>query len=220
MTALTLPGMSSLPACHAPVAIRNVRIAELLELLNRRSRSAALDFHAVALHERDVLVDGFVRDTERGDDVARHAAELFFALKNRGLNTGTTQEVRSCNTRRAAADDRGLFALDLCGNLDVSHQCAVALRGRNELGVSNLDGLVVEVARALVLAAVSADGAGDERQSVLFSDELEGGTIEALAAELDVFGDVLMDRAAALAGGREAVESKGLFPRTFSKRRA
>ena len=63
-----------------------MRVAHLLELFDGRSRLAELDLDAVALHERYVLVDGLVADAEGGDDVARHAAELRFALEDRGFH--------------------------------------------------------------------------------------------------------------------------------------
>ena len=39
------------------------------------------------------LVERFIGDPERGDHVARHAAELFFALEDRGLHAAAGQEV-------------------------------------------------------------------------------------------------------------------------------
>ena len=149
-----------------------MRVAELFQLVDRRSRCTALDFHAIALHQGDIFVDCLVRDAERGDDVARHAAELRFALKNRGLNARAAEEVGRRDAGRAAADDRGLLARDLRRDLDGGHQRAVAVLCGDELRVADLDGLFVEVAGALGLAAMCADRAGDERQRVLLGDEL------------------------------------------------
>jgi len=67
-----------------------------------------------------------------------------------------------------AADDRGLLAGQLRGRLQRGHERAVAVLRCDELGVADVDGFVIEVARALVLAAVRADRAGQERQRVLF----------------------------------------------------
>ena len=149
-----------------------MRVAELFQLVDRRSRCAALDFDAVALHQGNILVDGLIGDAERGDDVARHAAELRFTLKNRRLNARAAEEIGCCNARRAAADDGRLLARDLGRGLDGGHQRAVAAFSGDELCVSDLDGFFVEVAGALRLAAVRADRAGDERQRVLLGDEL------------------------------------------------
>ena len=74
-----------------------------------------------------------------------------------------------------------------------------------------MDEFLIEVARALALAAVRADGAGDKRQGVLLGDEAERWAVEPLAAELKVFGNVLLDGAAALAGSLEAVEKGDLL---------
>ena len=74
-----------------------------------------------------------------------------------------------------------------------------------------MDGVLIEVPGALALTAVGADGAGEEGQGVLLGDELQGRAVEALAAELQILGDVLLDGAAALAGGLEAVQQGNGF---------
>ena len=58
---------------------------------------------------------------------------------------------------------------------------------------------------------MGADGAGDEGQGVFLADEAQGGVIPALAAQLDILRDVLLDGAAALAGGGEAVHQGHLL---------
>ena len=188
-----------------------MRVAHLLELFDGRSRLAELDLDAVALHERDVLVDGLVADAEGGDDVARHAAELALALEDRGGNTLAAKEVRRGDTGRAAADDGNLFILDRLRHTEGGHQGVVALFRGKKLRLADVDGFLIEVARALALTAVRADGAGDKRQGVLLGDEAERWAVEPLAAELKVFGNVLLDGAAALAGRGKAVEQRHLF---------
>ena len=190
---------------------QDVRVAHLLELFDGRSRLAELDLDAVALHERDVLVDGPVADAEGGDDVARHAAELALALEDRGGNTLAAKEVRRGDTGRAAADDGNLFIFDRLRHTEGGHQGVVALFRGKKLRLADVDGFLIEVARALALAAVRADGAGDKRQGVLLGDELQCWAVEPLAAELKVFGNVLLDGAAALAGRGKAVEQRHLF---------
>ena len=186
-------------------------IALLFQLLDGGCRSAAPDFDAVLFHQSHVLVDGLVGDAERGNDIARHAAELFFTLENGRFHTSSSKEVGRRNTGRAAADDGGLLALQACRTADGGHQCAVALFRCDQLGVADLDGLFIEVAGAAVLAAVCADGAGDERQSVLLGDELQRRAVKALAAKLNVLRDILMDGATALARSREAVDQRDAF---------
>ena len=58
---------------------------------------------------------------------------------------------------------------------------------------------------------VGADSSGDEGQGVLLQNDLQRLGISALAAELDILGDVLADGAPALAGGGEAVEEGDLL---------
>ncbi len=63
---------------------------------------------------------------------------------------------------------------------DGGHEGLVALLGRHQLGVADLHGLLVEIAGTLVLAAVRADGAREERQGVLLGDELQGRAVQPL----------------------------------------
>ena len=189
----------------------NMGVAHLLERFDGGSGLAELDLDAVLHHQCDILVDGFVRDAEGGDDITGHAAELALALEDRDVNAFTAEEVSGRDTGRTAADDGDLLALDTRGLPDGSHKGVVAVFGGNELGVADADGLVVEVARALALAAVRADGAGDERQGVLFGDELERGTVQSLAAQLNVLRDILGDGAAALARRDKAVDPGDLL---------
>ena len=56
-----------------------------------------------------------------------------------------------------------------------------------------------------------ADRAGDERQSVALRDKGQSLVIQALAAQLEILGDVLCDGAAAAAGGGVAIEPGYLF---------
>ena len=184
----------------------DVGVAHFLQLRDGGSALAALDLNAVAHHQGDVLVDGLVGNAEGGNDVARHAAELALTLEDGGLDAGAAAEVRRGDTGRAAADDGDALALDALGQLDGGHQGIVALLRGEELGVADVDALLIEIAGALALAAVRADGAGDERQGVLLGDELERGAVKTLAAQLEVLGNVLLDGAAALAGRDEAVE--------------
>ena len=188
-----------------------MRVAHLLELTDGGGGLAELDLHAVALHERDVLVDGLVADAEGGDDIARHTAELALALKDRGRNALAAEEVRRGDTGRTAADDGDLLVVNGIGHTERRHKRAVALFRGKQLRLADVDGFLIEVARALALAAVRADGAGDKRQGVLLGDEAERRAVEPLAAELKIFGNVLLDGAAALAGGDEAVEQRHLF---------
>ena len=190
---------------------QDVRVAHLLELLNGGGGLAELYFHAVALHERDILVDGLVADAEGRDDIARHAAELALTLKDRGGHPLAAKEVRRGDTGRTAADDGDLFAVNGLGHTERRHERAIALFRGKKLRFADVDGFLVEVARALALAAVRADGAGDERQRVLLGDEAERRAVESLAAELKIFGNVLLDGAAALAGCLKAVEKRNLL---------
>ena len=180
-------------------------VAHGFQLRNGGSGRAQLDLDVVLLHQGDVLVDGFIGDTEGGDDVTGHTTEGVFAFKDGGLHTGTAQEVGRSDTSRAAADNGDLLAWNLFRDLDGGHQSAVALLGGKKLGVADPDGLVVEVAGALALAAVGADGAGDEGQGVLLGDELQSRGVQALSAKLHILGNVLSDGAAALTRGDKAV---------------
>ena len=183
----------------------NVGVAHGFQLCNGGSGCAQLDLDVVFLHQGNVLVDGFIGNTEGGDNVTGHATEGIFTLKDGGLHTGTTQEVGRGDTRRATADNGDLLARNLFRGFDRGHQSAVALLGGKKLGVTDPDGLVVEVAGALALAAVGADGAGDKGQGVLLGDELQRRGVQALSAQLHILGNVLSDGAATLTRGDKAV---------------
>ncbi len=183
----------------------DVGVALCLQLLHRGSGSAAAHLHAVAQHQVDVLLNGLIGDAEGGDHVAGHAAQCVLPLEDGGVDTGPAQEVGGGDAGGAAADDGYLLAGNLLRGVDGGHQGLVAVFGGQQLGIPDLHRLVVEIAAAPVLAAVGADGAGDEGQRVLFGDELQRRSEQPLAAQLHVFRDVLLNGAAALAGGDEAV---------------
>ena len=143
--------------------------------------------------------------------MAGYAAQTALPLEDGGLDTGSAAEVGGSDAGGAAADDGDPLARHLSGGLDGGHQGVVALLRRQQLGIPDADGLVIEIAAALGLAAVGADGAGDERQRVLLGDELQRRAVQPLIAQLHILGDVLRDGAAALAGRGEAVDPRHLL---------
>ena len=143
--------------------------------------------------------------------MAGHAAQTALPLKDRRLDTGSAAEVGGSDAGGAAADDGDALALHALRRLDGGHQGVVALLCRQQLGIPDADGLVIEIAAALGLAAVGADGAGDERQGVLLGDELQRRAVQALIAQLHILRNVLRDGAAALAGCGEAVDPRHLL---------
>ena len=189
----------------------DVGIAHGLQLSHRGCGGTAAYLHALLFHEGDVLLNGLLGNTERGDHVAGHAAEGGLTLEDGGLHAATGQEVGRSHTGGAAADDGGLLPCHLLGGLHGGHHRLEALLRSNQLGIADMDGLVIEVAGALILAAVGADGAGNEGQGVLLGNELQRRAVQALAHQLDVLGDVLCDGAAALTGGGEAVQPRHLL---------
>ena len=183
----------------------DVGVALGLQLRHGGGRGTALHLHAPLLHHGDVLLDGLVGDAEGGNHVAGHAAQAVLTLEDGDGHALTGQEGGGGDTGGAAADDGGLFARRLFGGADVRQHGLVAVLGGHQLGVPDMDGRLVEVAGALVLAAVGTDGAGDEGQGVLLHDEAQGGAVEAAAHQLQILGDVLLNGAAAAAGSAEAV---------------
>lgn len=69
----------------------------------------------------------------------------------------------------------------------------------------------IKIPGTLGLTAVGADGAGDEGQRIFLGNEGERLGVAALAAQLDILGNVLADGTAALAGGGEAIQQGDLF---------
>ena len=200
--------LAGLPCAHG---IEDMGVAHGLQLRHGGGGSAAADLHAVLLHQGDVLLDGLVGDAEGGNHVAGDAAQALLPLENGGLDTGTAQEIGGGDAGGAAADDGGLLARHLSGLLDGGHEGLIATLRRHQLGIPDTDGLVVEIPGALGLAPVGAEGAGEEGQGVLLGDELQSRAVQALADQLHIFGDILLDGTAALAGSREAVQPRHLL---------
>ena len=165
-----------------------------------------LHFHAQLLQQSSVLGDGFVADTETGDDVLHNAAQSVALLEDGGLRASLGQEVGRSHTSGAAAYDGNVLAAG-SASLQASQEGVVAALGSSQLGSADLYALLVEVTGALGHAAVAADGAGDEGQGVLLADNLQSLHQLALAHQLNVGGDILMDGAASLfTGSHEAVD--------------
>ena len=191
--------------------IENVGIAHLVQLFDGGSLGIQADLCAVGLHKGDIAVNGLVRDAERRDDMADDAAELAGALEDGAGYACAAEEVGRSNAGRAAADDGSALAGNGSRADDGCHSGIDALLGRQQLGCTDLDRIFIEVAGALAHAAVRADRAGDERQGVALRDEGQRLVIQALAAQLEILGDVLRDGAAAAAGGGVAIEPGYLF---------
>ena len=149
------------------------------------------------------FVDGVVGDAPGGDHLTDHAAQAVCPLKDGDGDAGPAHKVGGGHAGGAAADDGHLgVGIRRGGSLDLGHVSVIARFGGHQLGGADVHRLVVEVAGALGHAVVGADGAGDEGQGVLLSNEAQGGGVLALAAQLNILGNVLMDGAAALAGRR------------------
>ncbi len=138
--------------------------------------------------------------------MAHDAAKRGLPLKDRAGYARSAEEIGRGHARGTAADDGGLFAGDGLGSSDGGHERVISVLRSKQLCVADVDGAFVEVAAAAVHAAVGTDGAGDERQGVFLCDQTQGLIIQALAAELQIFGDILLDGTAAPARRREAVE--------------
>lgn len=147
-----------------------------------------------------------------GDDVADDAAEFFPLLEQRNVCAFAAEEVGRRHARGTAADHGNahavlLFALGCERTDDVIKTAAC----RNELRVADADAFLIEIAGTLVHAVMTANASRDERQRVFLEDEPERSRIFAFADKLDVFGNILMDRAAMRAGRREAGGQRDFF---------
>ena len=199
---------AGLPGAHGE---EDVGIAHGLQLFNGGGLGVQLHLGAHLLHQGHVLIDGLVGDAPGGDHLPDHAAQSGGALEDGDGDAGPAHEVGRRHAGGAAADDRHLGGgLSGHGGLHLGHILVIALLGGHQLGAPDVDGLIVVVAHALGHAVVGADGAGDEGQGVLLGDEAQGGGVLALAAQLNILGNVLTDGAAAFAGGGEAVDQRHL----------
>ena len=174
-------------------------------------------FHAMVQNELcahrpgkgHVLLYLVLWDTEGGDDVLDDAAGLFVLVIDRHVRPGPSQEKRRRKSRRARADNGDLLPIGRAG-LQLPDDGVVALPRRDELVVAYLHRRLVVVPRAGGLAGVGADIPRDEGERVLFQDDAQGLRVPALAHELPIGRDVLMDGAPVRAGGGEAVHQRHL----------
>ena len=190
----------------------DVGVAHGLQFADGGGGGVQLYRSAVEPHEGDVLLDGLLTDTEAGDHQPGHAAQLVALLENSDRDTGPAQKVGRGDAGGTAADDGGLAAIgDRLRLFQRGHQVIIALLRRDQLGSPDLNGIVIVVPGALGLAAVGADGAGGEGEGVLLRDEGQRLGVLFLAAQLNILGNILPDRAAALAGSGKAVHQRHLF---------
>ena len=101
--------------------------------------------------------------------------------------------------------------LTLAAHLGYSQQFLECALCRLKLCAADIHGTLVVVAHALIHAVMGAYGAGDEGQGVFGGYHLQRLKEQALAAKLYVFGYILTEGAAALAGGPEAVYQRKLL---------
>ena len=165
---------------------------------------AHYELYAVFLDELNVLIDSLFADAEGRDNIAYDTAKGLTLFKYGYCIAGFCREVCSSKACGAAADN-GKLAVGGFNGLGKGHQLIIGSLCRYQLGAANIHGGFVVIAHALIHAVMCADGAGDEGQGVLVGDDLESLKEQALAAQLNVFGNILAEGAAALAGCLEAV---------------
>ena len=153
-----------------------------------------------------VPVDGLVRDAEGGDDVADDAAQGLPALKDGDVDSLPGQEEGGGQAGGSAAHHGHPLAGDRGLGAQPGQQGVIAAPGGLELHVPDADRLLVVIAHALVRAVVGADGAGDEGQGVALEDDLQGPFVVARPGGHQIGRDILLNGAAAPAGGFEAVD--------------
>ena len=108
-----------------------------------------------------------------------------------------------CKSCGAAADYRN--PLSLAAHLGYSQQFLERALCRLKLCAADIHGTLVVVAHTLIHAVMGAYGTGDKGQGVLCGYNLQCLKEQSLAAQLYVFGYILTEGAAALAGSPEAV---------------
>ena len=101
--------------------------------------------------------------------------------------------------------------LTLAAHLGYSQQLLECSLCRLKLCAAYIHGTLVVVAHTLIHAVMGAYGTGDKGQGVLCGYNLQCLKEQALAAQLYVFGYILTEGAAALAGGPEAVYQRKLL---------
>ena len=190
---------------------QNMGVALGLQIRHGGGFGIEADVHAQLVEHGGVLVHGLIRDPEGGDHLPDDAAQLGFLLEEGDCHALPGQQMGRGHTGGTAADDGDLDPGLGSGGRQGGQHGVIAPFGGHQLGGANLHGPLVEIPGTLVHAVVGADGAGDKGQGVLLQNHPQGGLVLALTAELDILGDILSDGAAALAGGRVAVEERDLL---------
>ena len=155
----------------------------------------------------DDVVDQRVRQTELGDAVAQHAAEVVERLEHRdGIALGRQQiGVDQAGGTGTDHRDRRLLGPLPRGNIIRRDEGGVAAFLASEalalrqvpFELADLDRPAGDGADALALQFLRADAAGDVRQRVARLDQREGLLELALAHQVQHVGDMDGDRAAA-----------------------
>ena len=101
--------------------------------------------------------------------------------------------------------------LTLAAHLGYSQQLLERALCRLKLCAADIHGTLVVVAHTLIHAVMGAYGTGDKGQGVLCGYNLQCLKEQSLAAKLYVFGYILTEGAAALAGSPEAVYQRKLL---------
>ena len=138
--------------------------------------------------------------------MADDAAQGLSALKDGDVDSLPGQEKGGGQAGRSAAHHGHPLAGDRGFGVQPGQQGVIAAPGGLQLHVPDVDRLLVVIAHALVRAVVGADGAGDEGQGVALEDDFQGLFVFARPGGHQIGGDILLNGAAAPAGGFEAVD--------------
>ena len=140
------------------------------------------------------------------DAVAQHAADFIMAFKNRDIVAIAGQNDGNRQTRRAGADNRGLFAV---GRSRALHHLAGVGGGNVVLNNREMHRRALDAADAVTLALVLvvADQRTDRGQGVILKQHTARLVQLVVFQQTDNLGDVGVNRAALLAAGHLAAKA-------------
>ena len=165
----------------------------------------------MGLDELYIALNGFDRKPETGDDMPDNSSSALFPFEDRCIEPCTGEKIGSREPCRTGTDNRGLDRSLLCRPFPNLLELLKSILHGDTFHVTDFHSPLVIHTSAMQLALVVADVTGYGRKSVLVIDEGESFAVAALADQLDILRNILMNGACHLTRRYITVEHGKLF---------
>ena len=163
---------------------------------------------AVCLTKFDIVINGFLRDTETWDDVANNTAQFISTLKDNHLNARTRQE-RSCRkTGGTATDDGDFLAFNGTARSKRWKHFHKAVLCGGKFAATDMNMLINIVTHAGIGAGMWANGTGNKGKGVALKNDTQSVGITTFIYRLKVPRNVLVNRTRITARCNKAVSQR------------